>query len=176
MKVNRVVVGELNTNCYILSYFNNCLIVDPGDEYELIDNFISKNNFNLLGILITHYHSDHIGALDKLLLKYSPRVYDNSNLGINNINEFNFEVISNPGHTSDSVSFYFKEGNLMFVGDFIFKENIGRCDLPTGNYSEMLNSLKEIKKYSDITILYPGHGTDTTIKHELLNNSYLGEV
>jgi glyoxylase-like metal-dependent hydrolase (beta-lactamase superfamily II) len=50
------------------------------------------------------------------------------------IDKFNFNVIFNPGHSSDSISFYFKKENILFCGDFIFYESIGRCDLPTGDY------------------------------------------
>ena len=60
----------------------------------------------------------------------------------------------------------------MFVGDFIFKGTIGRCDLEGGNFNEMLQSLKKIKKYEKVITLYPGHGDKTTIKEELENNSY----
>ena len=66
-----------------------------------------------------------------------------------NVENFNFEIIHNPGHTSDSVTFYFKEENVMFVGDFIFKETIGRTDLETGNMIEMQKSINMIKKYDD---------------------------
>jgi len=56
-----------------------------------------------------------------------------------NIGLFKFKVIFNPGHSSDSVSYYFYKDNLLFCGDFIFKNNIGRCDLPNGNIKEMMN-------------------------------------
>ena len=59
----------------------------------------------------------------------------------------------------------------MFVGDFIFKEDIGRCDLPTGNSNEMYNSIIKIKAYDDATI-YPGHGEVTTLSYERKNNPY----
>ena len=70
------------------------------------------------------------------------------------------------------MSFYFKEENIMFVGDFIFKETIGRTDLETGNMEEMLKSIEMIKEYDDSIILYPGHGPLTTLGYEKLNNIY----
>ena len=60
----------------------------------------------------------------------------------------------------------------MFVGDFIFYENIGRVDLPGGSYQEMLESLKKMKKYSNDITLYPGHGEKTTLGHERKYNHY----
>ena len=60
----------------------------------------------------------------------------------------------------------------MFVGDFIFKDNIGRVDLPTGNYQEMIESINKIKKYDDDIVLYPGHGDSTTLGHEKKHNYY----
>ena len=163
MNVKRVVVGELQENCYILENNGKCIIIDPGDEANKIVNCIK---YPVVGILITHYHFDHIGALEELKEKY--------NLKENNfdIKDFNFEVINTPGHTSDSKTYYFKEYNMMFVGDFIFKNSIGRMDLPTGNQIEMKQSIDNITKYPLDTTLYPGHGEPTTIKDEI-NNLYL---
>ena len=60
----------------------------------------------------------------------------------------------------------------MFTGDFLFKNNIGRTDLEGGNTSEMLESISLIKTYSSLIKVYPGHGIDTTLKNEFLNNIY----
>ena len=105
---------------------------------------------------------------------YGIRVYDYNSVleGKVNIDDFEFEVIYTPGHTKDSVSFYFKEYDSMFVGDFVFKGTIGRTDLPTGDYKEMINSIEKLKTYPDETILYPGHGDITTLKDEKENNKY----
>ena len=62
---------------------------------------------------------------------------------------------------------------MMFVGDFIFKESIGRVDLPGGNYKEMIASLEKLKEYDDNITLFPGHGESTTIGHEKKHNNYL---
>jgi len=169
MKIEKVVVGPLEENCYILDIDNKVLVVDPGDEYDKINKKI--NGREVLGILITHKHFDHIGALKqfKNIKVYS---YDNLKEKEYNIGPFSFEVIFNPGHSSDSVSYYFKKDNSLLCGDFIFYHNIGRCDLPTGNMNEMLESIEKIKKLPNSTILYPGHGIDTTIKEEKLNNYY----
>lgn len=176
MIIDRLIVGPIETNCYIIKLDHDCLIVDPGDEFEIIEEYMQRHNLNLIGILITHYHYDHIGALDHLIDKYKVKVCDYHNLGENKIKKFKFDVINTPGHTSDSVSFYFEENQMMFVGDFIFKNNIGRCDLPTGNFKQMLDSLKRLKKYPSVIVLYPGHGDKTTLEVELKDNPYYGEL
>ena len=61
----------------------------------------------------------------------------------------------------------------MFIGDFIFRESIGRTDLPGGSDMEMQQSLERIKDYPDDITLYPGHEEQTTLKHEKENNPYL---
>lgn len=171
MKIEIVKTGYLEENCYILSKENNVLVIDPGDNFKLIKNKI--NNRNVLGVLITHYHFDHIGALDEIIKEYNPKVIDFKSKKNVEIENFKFEIIDTKGHKEDAVSYYFKEEKIMFVGDFIFKESIGRCDLPGGNYEKMKNSLNIIKKYDKDIVLYPGHGLSTTLEYELKNNIYL---
>ena len=149
MNITRVVVGLLETNCYLIEKDGHMLVIDPGDNG---DKIISKIGNNIVdGIIITHYHDDHFGALDYLLEKYNVLVYDKNNLvsGKNNVGKFVFDVIYNPGHTEDSISIYFSKDKVMFVGDFIFRDSIGRCDLG-GNISDMLKSIDRIKKYDKV--------------------------
>ena len=172
MKIERVVVGPLQENCYIVSINDKCLVIDPGDEFEKIKKVI--NDRKVVGILLTHNHFDHVGALNDVKNYYNSKVYDFSNLEEkeHNIGTFTFEVIYNPGHTMDSISFYFKEESVMFVGDFIFLNSVGRCDLEGGNYFMMEESIDKIKHYSDNIIIYPGHGNDTTLGYEKMHNSF----
>ena len=169
MKIEKICVGTLKANCYILDINNEVLLVDPGSEYDKINSKI--NGRKILGILITHSHFDHIGALDEFK---DISVYSYSNLEEKEykIGNFTFDVIYNPGHSNDSISFYFKEEKVLFSGDFLFYHTIGRCDLPMSNYSDMLKSIEKIKKYpKDITV-YPGHGKETTIEEEINNNMF----
>ena len=62
---------------------------------------------------------------------------------------------------------------MMFIGDFVFKESIGRVDLPGGNAQEMDASIKKILEYDDSITLYPGHNEETTLGYEKQNNPYL---
>lgn len=170
MDVKKVVVGCLETNCYIISNNENCLIIDPGDDYEKIIKNIDKQ---VDGILITHNHFDHVGAKQALEKHYNVKSYDFNNLkeGYVKIDDFKFEVIYTKGHTADSISYLFD--NVMFVGDFIFKNSIGRTDLETGDYNEMLKSIEKIKKYDRNITLFPGHYDSTTLVMEINNNPFL---
>ena len=161
MNLEIVKVGPLKTNCYILSIDNDVLVIDPGDEYDKIKKVIGNRNVN--GVIVTHNHFDHIGALN-----YFDNIYDYNNLkeGINKIGNFAFEVIYTPGHTNDSICLYFKNENKMFVGDFIFKDGIGRIDLG-GNINDMRSSLRKISKYDKNTKIYPGHGDFSKLGLEL---------
>lgn len=169
MKIDRIITDTLEENCYIISKDDKCLVVDPGNN---IDEILGKiKNMQLVGILITHYHFDHIGALDELLNYKKVDVYDYNNNSI--CPHFDFEIIKTPGHTSDSVAFYFKGNNIMFTGDFLFKGTIGRTDLPTGDSKLMNESINLIKKYPISTIIYPGHGDSSSLEYELENNIFL---
>lgn len=172
MKIETVITGALEENCYILKKDGNCLVVDPGDDYNLIKEKIGDNK--VLGVLITHSHFDHIGALRNFLTKRSVKIFKKSNTleqGYN-VGPFNFKCIYTPGHSSDSISFYFEEDNAMFVGDFIFKGSIGRCDLPSGDSKVMQQSLNMIKEYNDDIVIYNGHGEVTTLGEEKKSNPY----
>ena len=170
MNIEVLKLGPLETNCYVLRKNQKVLIIDPADEVLKIKNSIG--NDELLGIIVTHSHFDHIGALNELLECYDTNVYDKNNLKEKeyNIGGFQFEVIYTPGHTDDSITIYFKQEKIMFVGDFVFKDSIGRTDLG-GNIIEMKESIEKIKEYHDI-LIYPGHGDSTNIDYEKENNYY----
>lgn len=173
MQVEKLVTGYLQENCYILTKEDECLVIDPGSDYAFIKNKIEDKK--VMGILLTHSHFDHIGAVDDLVNDYKVDIYSFKNLNEGNktMGNFSFEVILTPGHSSDSITFYFNEDKIMFTGDFLFKENIGRCDLPTGDINSMKRSLNKIKTYDDEITIYPGHGESSTLKYEKDNNQYL---
>lgn len=164
MKIEKIEVGYLNTNCYILKIDDECVIIDPGDEFPKIKKAVGDNK--VVGVLVTHFHQDHIYALEEVLSYYD------AELNKVNSTKFKFETIETPGHTNDSRTFYFKKNNIMFTGDFIFNANIGRTDLG-GSDKDMQESLEMIKKYPDDTIIYPGHGPETILgKEKSLFSSY----
>ena len=170
MKIEKVVVGSLCENCYVLCIEDKALVIDPGDEYDKINEII--NNREILGVLITHNHFDHIGALDELKNFYNVDVIDYKSNKNQIIGDFKFEIIDTKGHKEDAVTYYFKDSNAMFSGDFIFEDSIGRCDLEGGDFDLMLKSIELIKTYDSNIILYPGHGNSTTLANEIKNNIY----
>ena len=163
MNVDKIVVGDLDTNCYIINIDDEYVIVDPGADFQKIKDYLKGKK--VVGCLVTHFHFDHIGALEEVINYYD--------LEINKINskKFKFEVIKTPGHTNDSKTFYFKKAKVMFCGDFIFERSIGRTDLG-GSDKDMQESLEMISSYPDDITLYPGHGDKTTLGNEKKYFSY----
>lgn len=172
MEVKRVVTGYLDENCYLLIQNGTCLVIDPGDEYPKIMEEIGDNK--VLAVLITHSHFDHIGALRNFLTKRSIKIFKRSNLEEKeySVGDFHFKCLYTPGHSKDSVSFYFEEEKKMFVGDFVFKESVGRCDLPGGDEEELHESIEKLITYPEDITLYPGHYDETTLKYEKENNPF----
>lgn len=173
MKIKKVITGVLDENCYVLIKNNTAIIIDPGDDYLDIKEAIGENK--VLAVLITHSHFDHIGALRNFLTKRSIKIFKKSSLEEKEytIGDFKFKCIYTPGHSKDSVSFFFEENNCMFVGDFIFKESIGRTDLPGGDNNDMKESLNKLLTFDESITLYPGHDDETTLKYEKEHNPYL---
>lgn len=174
MKIEKVITGFLEANCYILKdeKTKKCLVIDPGDDYKKIKEQIK--DYKVLKVLLTHSHFDHVGALRQILNEYHTQVLKKENLDEKEqiLDNFIFKVIYTPGHSSDSITFYFEKEKVMFTGDFLFQGTIGRTDLPTGNTKEMVNSIEKIKKYNPEITIYPGHGDTSTLKEEFENNIY----
>ena len=163
MEIKRLIVGPLKENCYIVTIENKTIIIDPGDEVKRIIN--ECQNKHIVGILITHHHHDHIGALKEIENYFNIKE-------TKEIKNVNYEIISTPGHTSDSLTYYFPKEKVMFTGDFIFKDSIGRFDMPTGSYLDIKESLQRINNYPDDIVIYPGHGDKTTLGEEKENFKY----
>lgn len=184
--IERIVIGPLQTNCYIISceISGNSFIIDPGDEAVKISNFIRRNEFIPKGILLTHAHSDHIGGVKIIRNGFNVPLMahpDDVNRLISanldpidrylvdgeflNLGQESILVIHTPGHSPGSVCLYRKP--FLFSGDTLFKEGIGRTDLPGGSYEQIENSIRnKLFSLPDDTIVYPGHGPETTIGDE----------
>ena len=89
------------------------------------------------------------------------------------IADFHFYVLETPGHSAGGVSIVFPEDHLVLSGDALFRETIGRTDLPTGNATQLLSSIREelFTLPSSYTV-YPGHGPETSIGHEKMFNPF----
>jgi hydroxyacylglutathione hydrolase len=202
LQVKKFVVGVLETNCYICYTENKkCIVIDPGDCADEIKSYLEENKLDLIYIFNTHGHADHIGAnpdlknnknklcvheLDSIMLS-DPELNLSSAIGVNFVSppadillkdndtlDFDgriVKIIHTPGHTKGSICIIVE--NLMFSGDTLFCDTIGRTDLPTGSDIEMKQSLEKIKKLDKNLLVYPGHGRETTLEQELKNNPYL---
>jgi hydroxyacylglutathione hydrolase len=85
-----------------------------------------------------------------------------------------FEVFHTPGHTPGGICLYCRDQSVVFAGDTLFADSIGRTDFPGGNYEQLIESIKtKLLALPDDTKVYTGHGSDTTIGYERKHNQYL---
>jgi glyoxylase-like metal-dependent hydrolase (beta-lactamase superfamily II) len=112
----------------------------------------------------------HESEQDLLICSHQPEIllYDNQNIKLNGIL---FSILHTPGHTKGSICLLFSK--FVITGDTLFAGSIGRTDLNSGNETDMINSIKKLKKLNPNLIVYPGHGMQTTIKNEIKLNPYL---
>lgn len=202
-KIIKLVVGMLQENCFILyDEDKNAFIVDPGGSSELIIETIEKNELNLKFILLTHGHVDHVGAVATLKEKYnldvymsledkdfleSPETVRSSTFGLKTnpakvdhlvkegdeiaFGDNKIKVIETPGHTLGSVCYLYK--NILFAGDTLFNGSIGRTDFPESDHNKMMESLKKLKNLDDDIYVLSGHGPETQMGNEKLNNPFM---
>ena len=172
LNVKCLVTGELEENCYVINLGIKALIIDPGDNADKIIKYVKDNKLEVDGILITHHHFDHVGALKDIQNEFKKAKFiDFNDSGDIAIEPFHFKIIETYGHTLDSVSFYFDKQNVLFTGDFVCKGTIGNSD--NENEEKMVKSLKIFKYMPKDVIVYPGHGESTTVGEELENNPFL---
>ena len=161
----------------------DCLIVDPGmygeGEDRRVLDYLAKHSLTPVAILITHKHPDHIcgretieqhfGALPVYGFEYNCPAEDEPVT----LAGMTFRMLHTPGHKEDSICFYFEADKIMFTGDTIFQESIGRTDLPGGDMDTLMDTLQRLIRLPEDTQLYPGHGYPTTIAHERQYNPYI---
>ena len=181
-----------------------CLLIDPADDAQRIITLLERENLRPAAILLTHGHFDHIGAVNELVNKFRIPVIAGENeadlIADPVLNEAaavksdvtvvpdrlakdgdvidpgfcRFTVIYTPGHTKGSVCYYSEEEGVLFSGDTLFFESVGRTDLHTGNGDALIRSIKDrLFKLPGNTRVYPGHGPKTSIEYEIRNNPYL---
>ncbi len=87
------------------------------------------------------------------------------------------EIIHTPGHTPGSITLYIPSFKALFTGDTLFKESVGRTDLPGGSWDKLVSSLKMlVTRFEHDVIIYPGHGPSSTIGYEVSNNTYVRRI
>ncbi len=190
-------------NCYGLLTDKAAIVVDPGKYTANIAEFLKNNSDKTRLILITHAHYDHIGgalqlrnetgvkiAIGKneefalsdcsynLSGRFTPAIPAfNADYVIEDEEEFTvgdvtIKAYETPGHTIGGMCYHIND--VLFSGDMLFYETVGRVDLPGGNAFEMQNSLDRMMwLFDDDVKVYSGHGEMTTIGHERKNNLYL---
>lgn len=199
MKVIRSILGELETNCYILldEETMEAAIIDPADEAETLRDAIENMGATLKYILLTHGHRDHTLAAPKLHEMFpDAAVYihpaDKGRVGIYRypmeeligedlkfyddgdtlkLGNLAIEVITTPGHTGGSVCL--RVGNALFTGDTLFAGSMGRIDLPGAQPDKMMSSLARLAKLEGDYDVYPGHMEPTTMARERQYNLYI---
>ncbi|GAI29399.1 unnamed protein product [marine sediment metagenome] len=204
MILKKVVVGPLGSNCYIVGSESNKegMIIDPGDEAEVILRKVKDLGLEIRSIVLTHGHIDHIGALKEVKEATGAEVAIHTDeakslqgqssstlLGLAyptplppdrllqdgdslDISDLHFWVLHTPGHSPGGICLS-GEG-VVFSGDTLFNCGIGRTDLPGGNSSQLMNSIHtKLIVLPDSTIVYPGHGPETTIGTERRGNPFL---
>ena len=202
MNIKVFSVGPFMQNTLVISSESECILLDPGFIDSSISDYISQEKLKVIGIIGTHAHLDHVGAVSFYMEKYkvefslsekelpvldyaptSAAQYGFPFSGIPEISRFlkendtvtvgssDFSVIETPGHTPGGICFY-KDGFLL-AGDTLFAGSIGRTDLPGGDHETILKSLEILKKLPDETVVYCGHGPETTIGREKKSNPYL---
>lgn len=89
------------------------------------------------------------------------------------VDDMNFKILFVPGHAPGHIAFYNKENNFCIAGDVLFRESVGRSDLPGGNHETLIHSIHhQLFTLPSQTVVYPGHGPETTIIHEKKYNPY----
>jgi glyoxylase-like metal-dependent hydrolase (beta-lactamase superfamily II) len=198
MIIETFIVGMLSTNCYVVNseQSKEAIVIDPGldlpFEAQQIFDYITKEKLEVKLILNTHGHQDHISGNANFQEKYNVPIYihkyDASSIGELESNKFPASVILEdgslikfgndplkvmltPGHTPGSMCLVGEK--LVFTGDTLFNEGIGRTDFPGGSMRDMRLSLQKLVRLPDYFLIYPGHGPTSIIGEEKRNNPFL---
>lgn len=181
-----------------------CIVIDPADQPDQICEMIEKSGCRLSAVLLTHGHYDHILAAEEIRKQYHVKIYASKeekellaspemNLsamyGMHttldadvwhddgetlHLAGMDIEVFHTPGHTKGGSCYYIAQSDMLFSGDTLFAESVGRTDFPTGSMAEIVRSIRDkIVVLPDQTKVFPGHGESTSVAYEKKYNPYL---
>lgn len=181
-------------------------VIDPGGDPSVILGTLEELGATARAILLTHFHFDHIMAAPEIvratgaplaiheaeadLLARPPALFrfarpDVPRLTADRllhdgdtvvVGDVSLEVLHTPGHSPGGVSYYVKDEGVVFCGDALFAEGVGRTDFPGSSAELLARSIRErLFGLPDETVVYPGHGPSTTIGHERRANPWVGE-
>ncbi len=204
MKIMVLGMNGTNCYIVFNDEIKEAIVFDPGDEADKIEQYLKANDLVCKGILLTHGHFDHILGVSELVGNTHAKVYAHEaeaellkkpELNVSSklqrgcslvadvwlkdqeeitIAGYQIRVIHTPGHTVGGACYYFHGYGILISGDTLFRENIGRYDLPTGNGEVLISSiLNKLMILEDQVKVYPGHGQSTTIGYERNHNFYL---
>ena len=197
MLIKTLVVGQIETNCYVVTdeATLDCVVIDPGDESNTIMNYLEENKLKCRAVFLTHAHFDHVSAANAVLEETGAPLYicekelpvvksgasgrfrlpedvryykDGDEIEISGLK---FKVLETPGHTPGGVSLVC--GDALFSGDTLFRGSCGRTDFPGGDYRAMLRSLGRLGKLEGNYQVYPGHEQPTNLDFERRFNPYM---
>ena len=197
MLIKTLPVGQLETNCYVVTDENAlvCAVIDPGDESNTILDYIEDNKLSCKAILITHAHFDHVSAVNAMLEATGAELYmcekdlelaktgasgrftppENTHFYKDGdevkVAGLTFKVMETPGHTPGGVTLIC--GDALFTGDTLFRGSCGRTDLPGGDMRAELRSLKRIASLEGEYEVYPGHAESSMLSIEREHNPYV---
>ena len=202
MKLYHLTTGLLGVNSYFLvnEQTKNAILIDGGESYKTIKKTQADLGVKVTALLLTHAHFDHAGnakALQDDGVKVyvskldAPKLKNSLNLASDFGRHFDYldadftftdgqvlqiegitiKVIATPGHTDGSVTFLVD--NMLFTGDTLFLQSIGRTDFPTGDRDTLINSVKKLFALEGDYNVYPGHQDFTTLEHERKNNFFV---
>ena len=166
MKIHKVAVGFLKTNCYLVSdsVTKETIIIDPGDEAGKIITEIENNDLKPKVILLTHTHFDHIGAVQEIKNYFKIDCLKTKEGDVVIAGDTNLRVIETPGHKEDCLCLVCED--CVFSGDTLFSGGVGRTDLEGSDPEAMKKSFARLMELPDNFKVYPGHGRETTIGAE----------
>lgn len=195
---------ETNCYFAINEATSECIVIDPGDDAAMLASKIDEKGYTPAAILLTHGHFDHATGANELAERYHVKIYVHEDdfdlmadpqrnccgmMGrriVNRADEklrdrqvlqlagFDIQVIHTPGHTPGGVCFYFEKEGVLFAGDTLFCESVGRTDFPGGSSSTLFRSIRDrLFVLPDLTIVYTGHGEPTQIGSEKKYNPFV---